>query len=573
MEHILEIAGLSAAVGEKKQAYIPVYDTGVELPVTIINGVRKGKTVLITSGLHCAEYTGIAALIDLAWKLVPEQVSGQIIMVHPLNISGFMARVHDSTVAEDGKNLNLVLPPGNRYGSVSEQIVYHQITEFQSKADYYIDMHGGGVHEELSPYVYYMAATDEVTRNKAKQMAEAVNVPYMVGSMQKSPGLYNYAGTCGIPSILIERGCGGRWTQEEKNLYMEDIKNVLRFLGVLSGKAKKYSPAEVTEVLYYDTRRGGCWYPEKKAGEKVVAGEKLGEVRDCFGTVLETYRSERTGVILYQTSALSIQAKSPMIAYGNVAEHIVDGLKFYWSERSTSYSRQNVEEMNNWKRVVWRKIILDHAPQKECLKVLDVGTGPGFFAMNLALAGHQVSAVDVTEEMLEHARENAAAYGADVKFSLYDGRTLPFEENSFDLIVSRNVLWNIEAPELALQEWKRVLKPGGRMIYFDANWYLYLYDEEQKKRHMAAHENYQKLFPEELHNQMGEKRARFLEDIARNLPLSKENRPDWDKKVLSGMGMKILEIILNVGEVVWDEKEKVHDKASPLFMICAEKES
>ena len=54
--------------------------------------------------------------------------------------------------------------------------------------------------------------------------------------------------------------------------------------------------------------------------------------------------------------------------------------------------------------------------------------------------------------------------------------------DSFDLIVSRNVIWNLEYPEEALAEWARVLAPGGRMVYFDANWYLYLYDEELRAK-------------------------------------------------------------------------------------------
>ncbi len=129
----------------------------------------------------------------------------------------------------------------------------------------------------------------------------------------------------------------------------------------------------------------------------------------------------------------------------------------------------------------------------------------------------------------------------------------------------------MEAPREALAEWKRVLTPGGRMIYFDANWYLYLFDEEQKKLHQAAYKKYESLYPEELHNQMGEKRARFLEEIAKNLPLSREKRPEWDKKVLADLNMNIRELLPNLGDIVWEDVEKVHYEATPLFMVCAEK--
>ena len=121
-------------------------------------------------------------------------------------------------------------------------------------------------------------------------------------------------------------------------------------------------------------------------------------------------------------------------------DNILEGLTSYWTDRAKSYSVQNIAEMNDWRQQAWRKLILSYAPPKECLRILDVGTGPGFFAINLAMAGHNVTAVDVTEEMLFHAKENAKSYGTKVNFILHRGEFLPFEDNSFDLIVSRNVI-------------------------------------------------------------------------------------------------------------------------------------
>ena len=103
----------------------------------------------------------------------------------------------------------------------------------------------------------------------------------------------------------------------------------------------------------------------------------------------------------------------------NTAEQItvLEDLTDYWTDRAHSYSAQNLAEMNDWRRDAWRELILEHAPKKECLRILDVGTGPGFFAINLALAGHKVTAIDVTEHMIWHAKRNAKSYGAEVDFS------------------------------------------------------------------------------------------------------------------------------------------------------------
>ena len=139
-------------------------------------------------------------------------------------------------------------------------------------------------------------------------------------------------------------------------------------------------------------------------------------------------------------------------------DEIVKGLQKYWNYRADSYSDINIEELNNFKRDAWLKILLENAPKKEKLKVLDVGAGPGLFSILMSLAGHEVTAVDVSSEMIENAKKNAKAYNVDVNFVQVDGVNLPFEDNSFDFIISRNVVWNLEYPKEALNEWKKTIK-------------------------------------------------------------------------------------------------------------------
>ena len=250
---------------------------------------------------------------------------------------------------------------------------------------------------------------------------------------------------------------------------------------------------------------------------------------------------------------------------------LLNGLVGYWSERSVTYSEQNVAEMNDHRRQLWRDLILGQAPAGARLRILDVGTGPGFFAMNLALAGHEVCAVDVTEEMLSHARGNARAYGAEVDFRIYDGYTLPFADNSFDMVVSRNVLWNMEEPAEAIREWKRVLRKGGRALWFDACWYLYLFDPEQKRRHDEAHRRLHELYPEEVHDLMGPEKAAYLESLALELPLSGICRPAWDIQAVRRLGMKLAAMDPNLNERIYSGSDLIHYEATPEFMVCAEK--
>lgn len=251
---------------------------------------------------------------------------------------------------------------------------------------------------------------------------------------------------------------------------------------------------------------------------------------------------------------------------------VIGELTSYWSDRAHSYSAQNIAEMNDWRKEAWRNLILKYAPQKSSLRILDVGTGPGFFAINLALSGHEVTAVDVTDHMLWHAKANAKSYGAQVDFVLHRGEFLPFDDESFDLVVSRNVLWNMEYPIEALSEWKRVLSSGGRMVYFDANWYLYLYDKELRAKKEALHTAFHIKHPSYKHaGDLTADRIADLERTALGLPLSREYRPAWDADLLKKLDMHVVKIIDDVGPMVMDPLDYERDAPIRTFMVCAEK--
>lgn len=258
-----------------------------------------------------------------------------------------------------------------------------------------------------------------------------------------------------------------------------------------------------------------------------------------------------------------------MLNIKNSNTEIIDAVSDYWNVRSESYSKQNIAELHCSKRDIWKELILENAPTKKKLKILDVGTGPGFFAINLALDGHEVTAVDCTEAMLRKASKNAINYGVDIEFKYANAHELPFDDNTFDLIISRNVVWNLESPNKALKEWYRVLKDNGRLIYFDANWYLYLFDEELSKKIEISRRRAEKLFPEECDpaKYIGFK----MEEIAYDLPLSRKVRPEWDKEALCGCGYKIISIDGNIGNLVWSEREKILYEETPMFRVCAEK--
>ena len=101
---------------------------------------------------------------------------------------------------------------------------------------------------------------------------------------------------------------------------------------------------------------------------------------------------------------------------------------------------------------------------------------------------HDVTAIDYTPAMLDIAKKICEESGAEVNLLRMNAQNLEFEDNTFDLILSRNLVWDLERPRQAYREWLRVLKPNGKMLTFDGNHYLYLYDnvyanaEKKKER-------------------------------------------------------------------------------------------
>ena len=172
--------------------------------------------------------------------------------------------------------------------------------------------------------------------------------------------------------------------------------------------------------------------------------------------------------------------------------------------------------------------------------------------------------VNWSKGMIEQATQNAQKFGAKVNFQLLDAQQLPFEDDTFDVIVTRNVKWNLPHPKAAYKEWKRVLKKGGKMINFDSNWYSYLFDENLHKYHDEhPDKKLQEVLPDGMEARM--------ENIAKTLPLSKERRPAWDVNCLLDLGFSKMAFDYNINDEVYDKEHQEINAYAPMFRIIAVK--
>jgi ubiquinone/menaquinone biosynthesis C-methylase UbiE len=237
-----------------------------------------------------------------------------------------------------------------------------------------------------------------------------------------------------------------------------------------------------------------------------------------------------------------------------------------WTGEAQDYSAHIQKELNSFLKRAWTGLIAEHAGTGGPLDVLDAGAGPGFFAIIMALAGHRVTAVDCTEAMVDAARTNAEQAGVSVLFSVSDSHALNFPDGSFDLVISRNVVWTLTDAARAFAEWRRLLRPGGRTLIFDANWNRYLFDDEARARRDEDIRACVQAFgaPPAPHTEA-------MLEYRRSLPMSRRVRPQWDLAALVDAGYKTVYCDTNINDRIYDEKKKIVNRSTPMFLLVAEK--
>lgn len=251
------------------------------------------------------------------------------------------------------------------------------------------------------------------------------------------------------------------------------------------------------------------------------------------------------------------------IPFEEESEEIKTKVTDYWTERADSFLLQRQHELDSPKAQMWQKEICAWLPDPKTagrpISVLDVGCGAGFFTILFGKEGFHVTGIDLTSEMIVKAEELIrlnGPYQGSVKVMEMDAESLSFEDETFDAIVTRNLTWTLPHPAEAYQEWYRVLKKGGVLLNFDA--------EYAKNAHS--------LFTEEsvAHKDIGEKLKEDCHELYHMLTISALDRPEWDKEVLTRVGFSRVHADLTFSDRIFAVRDEFYipDK---MFMITAEK--
>ena len=147
-----------------------------------------------------------------------------------------------------------------------------------------------------------------------------------------------------------------------------------------------------------------------------------------------------------------------------------DEIRDYWSLRAPTFDEQVGHEIfSEAERQAWRDLFTRHLGPGNGRRALDLASGTGVISHLLHGLGFDVTGLDWSEPMLNQARAKAAKRGADIRFVMGDAERTLEKPGSYDVLVTRHLVWTLVDPKAAFREWHSLLKPGGRLLIVDGD--------------------------------------------------------------------------------------------------------
>jgi predicted deacylase len=280
----------------------------LEIQRTHITGRRDGPHLLITGGVHGDEFEPMRAIRRLASEVDADALAGRLTLVPVANEAAFL---RGDRTADDELDLARTCP-GKPDGSITEQTA-HALSELIRTADYYIDLHTGGRTMSVWPLVGYKLVPDARMLAAQRRMARAFNLPVVWGTDYRLQGrTLSVARDANIPSIYAEYLGSGLCDPKGVEAYVEGCLNVLVELEMLDRASLPHQP--VASRIQYEvddhresaghmqirnpSPRTGFFEPAVQLGQRIAAGDALGEVSDALGTERTPVYSQESGIVI-----------------------------------------------------------------------------------------------------------------------------------------------------------------------------------------------------------------------------------------------------------------------------------
>lgn len=286
------------------------------VPVVVVKGAAPGPRLMLTAGIHGDELNGIAVLQRLAGGIDPATLAGTVTLVPGLNPPGLLqsARQWTPDWGRSAPNLNREMP-GRIGGSAIADFAGRLWSRLiRPNADTAVDLH---TQSRGTAYVMYAFASTPRTR----RMAELVAPDIIKMDRGEKGTVENTLTDDGVPAITLELGRPEMFDDRMIARGEAGLMNLMRDLKMLPG-AVKPPPAGLfvaNDIMAARAGTSGWARLLLPLGAMVKKGQPLAEVRDAFGTLLETVAAPVDGRI-------NMVATDPRIDQGGTLARIV-----WWS--------------------------------------------------------------------------------------------------------------------------------------------------------------------------------------------------------------------------------------------------
>ncbi len=323
-QNTLKVGGVTSSPGELKSGFItvPAGSDGPEIriPITIVNGKKKGPVLALTAGIPGYEYPPILALQKLRRQLDPEKMSGSVIMIHVVNMPSFLKRTIYYN-PHDWKNQNRVFP-GKIDGSMTERIAYQITNEVLKQCDFHLDLHCGDGNEDLMTYLYYTETGNPKLDKKTLDLAKNFGFKVIIHVTARPEG--EPASMCaraslfmGKPALTVECGKLGRTNEEDITAILNGCSNILKHLNMIEGQPELlFDPVWIRKTTYIRSENEGIFYPLSQGGRYVQKGELLGYLTDFFGNIIQKAIAPHEGIVMYIIATPPMSKGEPMVKIG-----------------------------------------------------------------------------------------------------------------------------------------------------------------------------------------------------------------------------------------------------------------
>lgn len=324
LERFPVLGALSAGQTQRHEVTLPRPALGDRTwPVITVAGARPGPVIFINGGMHGCEYPGIETVIRLAGSISPGELSGLLVLMPVVNLPSFWSRTPFVNPI-DGLNPNRMFP-GEPDGSYTEQLVNALTDEFISRADAYIDLHGGDMVEALVPFSICRHG-EEAVDHISKELATAFGLPYLLvvdRPIQLAKGSMSFVAGAerGVPGFIAEAGGVGLLEEEPVQLLTDGVVRVLNHLGMLQREVAPRPPVTILsgfEWLY--STQAGMFHTRVTVDAPVAQGQVVATVDSLFGDQLEEVASPADGRVLFVTTSPAVAEHGLLMGIGMGAE-------------------------------------------------------------------------------------------------------------------------------------------------------------------------------------------------------------------------------------------------------------